>query len=88
MQAIVPTDTMRRAAELMDELNVGALSVCDCRRLKGVMTDRDIVVRAIAVGKDSSCLGRRQLASRWNGASDTSESKMRCAGWSSCGFAA
>ena len=35
---------------MMDDLNVGALPVCDGRRLVGILTDRDIVVRSTADG--------------------------------------
>jgi CBS domain-containing protein len=45
-----PDDTVRRAARMMDELNVGSLPVCDGRRLVGMITDRDITVRAVAAG--------------------------------------
>ena len=46
-----PDDTVQRAAQLMDELNVGALPVCDDEdHLVGIVTDRDITVRAIAAG--------------------------------------
>jgi CBS domain-containing protein len=46
-----PDDTVQRAAQLMDELNVGALPVCDEEdHLVGIVTDRDITVRAIAAG--------------------------------------
>jgi CBS domain-containing protein len=50
---VAPGDTLQRAAQLMDELDVGALPVCegDGDRLVGMLTDRDIVVRAIADGK-------------------------------------
>lgn len=43
-------DTIRRAAELMDDLDVGALPVTDGQRLIGMVTDRDITVRATAAG--------------------------------------
>ncbi|WP_337367513.1 CBS domain-containing protein [Noviherbaspirillum denitrificans] len=36
---------------MMDELNVGALPVCDGRKLVGMVTDRDITVRAVAAGQ-------------------------------------
>ena len=49
-QPIGPDDTLKRAAELMDALDVGVLPVCDGERLVGMITDRDIVVRATAVG--------------------------------------
>jgi len=45
-----PDATVREAACLMDDLNVGALPVCDGRRLVGIVTDRDITVRATADG--------------------------------------
>lgn len=48
---IGPTDTIQRAAQLMDELNVGSIPVFEGTRLVGLVTDRDIVVRAISVGK-------------------------------------
>jgi CBS domain-containing protein len=46
-----PRDTLRRAAELMDELNVGAIPVCDENSLVGMITDRDITVRATSAGQ-------------------------------------
>ena len=45
-----PDAMVREAARIMDELNVGALPVCDGRRLVGMLTDRDIVVRSTADG--------------------------------------
>lgn len=45
-----PHDTVLRAAQLMDELNVGCLPVGENRRVVGILTDRDITVRAIAAG--------------------------------------
>ncbi|WP_246792328.1 CBS domain-containing protein [Burkholderia perseverans] len=47
---VAPDQTLRHAARLMDELNVGALPVCDGTRLIGMLTDRDIVVRAVSAG--------------------------------------
>lgn len=52
VEVINPKDTLRDAAEKMRSLNVGPLPVCDGQRVLGMITDRDIVVRAIAVGKD------------------------------------
>lgn len=51
-QTISPGDTLRSAAQTMDDLDVGALPVCDGQRLVGVITDRDIVVRSAAAGQD------------------------------------
>ena len=51
VKMVTPMDTVRHAAQLMDELNVGALPVCNGRQLVGMITDRDITVRATAAGK-------------------------------------
>ena len=40
------------AARKMKELDVGLIPVCDGDRLKGVLTDRDITIRATASGRD------------------------------------
>lgn len=44
-------ETIERAAQLMDELNVGSIPVFDSGRLVGMVTDRDIVVRAVSAGR-------------------------------------
>jgi CBS domain-containing protein len=49
---VSPQDSVQHAAQLMDELNVGALPVCQGVRLLGIVTDRDITVRATAAGLD------------------------------------
>lgn len=47
----VPSETtVKDAAALMESANVGALLVMDGDRLAGIITDRDIVVRAVARG--------------------------------------
>lgn len=50
--SVGPHDSVLRAAQLMDELNVGSLPVCQGTQLLGIVTDRDITVRATAVGMD------------------------------------
>jgi len=46
-------ETLEEAAKKMAELDVGALPICgEDDRLKGVITDRDIVVHAVAEGRD------------------------------------
>lgn len=50
VQIISPRTSLQEAAQLMDQLNVGALPVCINRKLVGMITDRDITVRAIANG--------------------------------------
>jgi len=52
VETVAPGDTIRFAAEKMDALDVGSLPVCDGERLVGVVTDRDLAVRAVANGRD------------------------------------
>jgi CBS domain-containing protein len=49
-ECIRPDATLHEAAERMKALDVGALPVCDNDRLVGMLTDRDITVRATAEG--------------------------------------
>ncbi len=52
-QCIGEHDTLVDAAALMASLDVGALPICgDDKRLKGMLTDRDIVVKCLATGGD------------------------------------
>jgi CBS domain-containing protein len=50
-----PNDTIQSVAQKMAQLDVGALPVCDGRKIQGMVTDRDIAVRGVAqgVGTDS-----------------------------------
>ncbi|WP_280156201.1 CBS domain-containing protein [Piscinibacter sp. XHJ-5] len=52
VEVIRPEETLQRAAQLMDELNIGALPVCRDDQLVGMITDRDITVRATAAGME------------------------------------
>ncbi len=54
VRVVTPDDTMQRAAQLMDELNVGVVPVCEGPKLVGMLTDRDITVRGVAAGKDAA----------------------------------
>jgi CBS domain-containing protein len=51
-----PQTTLKEAAETMKSLDVGVLPVCDNDRLVGMITDRDIVVRAEAEGLSPSAM--------------------------------
>ncbi len=46
-----PGQTIREIAQLMGEIDVGAIPVGENDRLVGMITDRDIAVRAVAEGK-------------------------------------
>ena len=47
-----PEDTASQAATLMKQEDCGAIPVVEGGKLVGIVTDRDIVVRAVAAGKD------------------------------------
>src|SRR5436309_2568943 len=53
-----PNETIRDAARMMAEINAGMLPVGENDRLVGVITDRDIAVRAVAAGKGPETLIR------------------------------
>ncbi len=49
-----PADSVQKAAQIMNDRSVGAIPVvndCNERKLLGIITDRDICVRAVAAGK-------------------------------------
>jgi CBS domain-containing protein len=46
-----PRQSIREAAQMMAAIDAGALPVGENDRLVGMITDRDIAVRAVAVGK-------------------------------------
>ena len=56
-------ETLQQASRRMRDLDVGAMPICgDDNRLKGMITDRDIVVKCIANGADPSTVTAGQLA--------------------------
>jgi CBS domain-containing protein len=50
IETIHPDSSLQEAAERMKTLDVGPLPVCEGERLVGMITDRDITVRAVAQG--------------------------------------
>ena len=57
-------DTVRHVAEIMAELDVGSLPVCDDGALVGMITDRDIVVRVMAKGLGDGALVREAMSDK------------------------
>ena len=55
VECLRPTDSIAQAAERMRELDVGSLPVCgDEDKLVGMVTDRDITIRATASASDAN----------------------------------
>jgi len=52
VETIGPEDTLQHAAEKMRDFDIGSIPVCDDNRLLGMVTDRDITIRAAANGDD------------------------------------
>lgn len=52
VESVSPTTTLRTAARKLSDLGVGALPVIDNGKLVGIITDRDVSVFAIAMGRD------------------------------------
>jgi CBS domain-containing protein len=48
VRSMAPDDSVLLAAQAMSELDVGVIPVCEGERLVGMVTDRDIVLRAVA----------------------------------------
>lgn len=62
-RCIGENDSLSIAASIMSEFDVGALPICgEDRRLKGMLTDRDIVIKAVAPGLDPETTPTRDLA--------------------------
>jgi CBS domain-containing protein len=51
LSTVTPEDSVAQAATLMARVNAGILPVVKGGRIAGLVTDRDIVVRAVAAGK-------------------------------------
>ena len=80
VEVIAPEESLQRAAQLMDELNVGALPVCSGPELVGMITDRDITVRATAAGMDPTQHVVREVMTeqtRWCTEDQTTEDVMK-----------
>ena len=54
VEIIDPDQPIQKAAQRMGDMDVGALPVGENDRLIGMVTDRDIAVRAVALGKPPS----------------------------------
>ncbi len=57
-----PDQTIREAAVLMMEADIGSLPIGDHDRLVGMVTDRDIVLRAVAQGLGAETLVREVMS--------------------------
>ena len=61
---VAPTDSVNTAATMMRDNDVGSLPIVDDGQLVGIITDRDIVMRAVALGAATDRLSVGEIASR------------------------
>lgn len=64
VELIDPTTTIHDAARMMRDDDIGILPIAENDKLVGVVTDRDIVVRTLAEGKDPTTTTVREAMSR------------------------
>ena len=80
-ECIGENDDLVTAAKKMRDLDVGALPICgEDQRLKGMLTDRDIVVKCVAEGTDPSSVKAGDFAQGKPvtiGADDSAEETLR-----------
>jgi CBS domain-containing protein len=80
-ECIDERETLATAAAKMRDLDIGALPICgEDNRLKGVLTDRDIVIRVVAEGADPNAFTAADLAQGKPvtiGADDSAEEALR-----------
>jgi CBS domain-containing protein len=61
VEVVRPQDTLQHAAAKMKELDVGSMPVCEGQHLVGMLTDRDITIRATAKGQDPTKIEVRDV---------------------------
>jgi CBS domain-containing protein len=80
-ECIAESDSVLDAAKRLAELNVGAMPICgDDNRLKGMLSDRDIVTKVLARGKDPASTKAGELGEGKPvtiGADDTVDEALR-----------
>lgn len=51
---VKPEDTVEEAAKLMKKHNIGSIPVCNDEKVVGIVTDRDITLRSVAEGSNTT----------------------------------
>ena len=63
-RSVTADTTVLEVAEVMDQEDIGSVPVVEGDRLAGIVTDRDITVRAVAKGKDPRGMPVREITTR------------------------
>ena len=63
VETVTPDTTLQEAAKLMARVDAGALPILENDRWSGIITDRDIAVRAVGEGRDPNTTKVRDIMS-------------------------
>jgi CBS domain-containing protein len=63
VSSVSPSQSLADAAEMMKRADVGSVPVVDAGRLAGIVTDRDIVTRAVAEQRNPQSVKVEEIAS-------------------------
>ena len=64
VEIVEPDATLKEVSQRMKALDIGVLPVCENDRVIGLITDRDITVRAIAEGRNPSTTKASEIMSQ------------------------
>jgi CBS domain-containing protein len=64
VETVGPDVTLKECAESMKRRNVGVLPVLEDKKVTGIVTDRDITLRAVAEGRDVNKTKVREIMTR------------------------
>src|SRR5260370_36438680 len=80
-QCVGEDESLLKAAQMMRDLDVGSLPICgNDNRLKGIITDRDLVIKCIAQGRDPASVRAGDFAQGglyWVDASEDADAVVR-----------
>lgn len=62
--SVAPTTALEQVARKMRDMDIGALPVVDRGDIVGIVTDRDVTVRAVAAGRNLADLSAEDVMSR------------------------
>lgn len=60
---VTPNTPLVEVAQIMQSHDIGSVPVCENKKLMGIVTDRDIVLRAVAPGKELRSVNASQVMS-------------------------
>jgi CBS domain-containing protein len=63
-RTVEPSTPLVEAARVLRDQNIGSVPIVEDNRLVGMLTDRDIAIRAVAEAKDPGSITAGQVASR------------------------